>query len=267
MAARVVLQSESATVGTTPTAERRYFIDGVADESDARAALTLVAPSTYTLAAGVTLSIDSLSVSENKGSTFDGVVHYAKVPPEEGTTWSFDTGGATEHITYARYGLTAATAPGGWTPFSFGGAISGIEGVDVVVPILNWQETHILPIETVTDAFVGVLFNLTGCVNLAAFRAFAAGEALFMGASGNSRGDGKVEVTYKFACQANATDLVIGDNEIVVPSKQGWQYLWVSYIDKEVPGGPGDAKKIVKIAQLASVETVYPSGNFNLLGI
>jgi len=63
------------------------------------------------------------------------------------------------------------------------------------------------------------LFILTGRVNQAAFKGFAAGEVLFLGASGSKRGDGDWEITFNYAASPNVTNLPVGS--ITVASKKG----------------------------------------------
>jgi len=62
---------------------------------------------------------------------------------------------------------------------------TGVEGVEIVVPVYNFSETHYLPDGQVTQGYKLTLFGLTGKVNNGSFRGFAAGEVLFLGASGS----------------------------------------------------------------------------------
>jgi len=71
----------------------------------------------------------------------------------------------------------------------------------------------------VTPAYKTTLFALTGTVNSGAFEGFAAGEVLFLGASGSKRGEEDWEITYRFAASPNATDIQVG--HIVVAAKKG----------------------------------------------
>jgi len=98
-------------------------------------------------------------------------------------------------------------------------------------------------------------------VNNAPFKGCAAGECLFLGASGSKRGDGDWEIGFKFAASPNKTNLTVGD--ITVPAKKGWEYLWVRYEDKE----DANAKILVKRPLSAHVEKVYHDGDLSQLGI
>ncbi|MBN4052529.1 hypothetical protein JYT82_00275 [bacterium AH-315-K20] len=106
-----------------------------------------------------------------------------------------------------------------------------------------------------------MLFALTGKVNNGVFRGFAAGECLFLGASGSKRSDSDWEISFRFAASPNATNLTVGD--ITGIAKKGWEYLWVRYADAV----DDTAKALVKKPSAAHVEQVYDSGNFAALGI
>jgi hypothetical protein len=134
-----------------------------------------------------------------------------------------------------------------------------VEGTDVTVPVYNFTETHYLPDSAVTGAYKAALFQLTGRVNNASFKGFAAGEVLFLGASGAKRGTDDWEITYRFAASPNVTGLAVGP--ITGITKLGWDYLWVRYADAE------DENVLVKQPIAAYVERVYELGNFGALGI
>lgn len=89
----------------------------------------------------------------------------------------------------------------------------------------------------------------------------AAGECLFLGASGSKRGAEDWEITYRFAGSPNRTGLVVGP--ITGISKKGWEYMWVRYADSE----DAAARTIVKKPVAVYIERVYEEGNFAALGI
>ena len=126
----------------------------------------------------------------------------------------------------------------------------------------NRIETHYLSLAAVTDAYKQALFNLTGKVNSGPFRGLAAGECLFLGASGSQRGESDWEITFKFAGSPNKTNIQIGDLQ-PVPAKKGWEYLWVKYREEEDTA----ASSLVQRPVAAYVEKVYPEGDFSGLGI
>jgi hypothetical protein len=133
-----------------------------------------------------------------------------------------------------------------------------VEGVDIVVPVYAFSETHTFTDAQVTDAYKGTLFRLTGKTNNAAFRGCAAGECLFLGAAGSKRGTGDWEITFKFAASPNLTNIVIG--AITVVSKKGWEYLWVRSIPKVI--GSGETAVLTMMPRHAYVERVYDEGDF-----
>jgi hypothetical protein len=113
----------------------------------------------------------------------------------------------------------------------------------------------------VTSFYKAALFALTGSVNNAAFRGFAAGEVLFLGASGSQRGQDDWEITFRFAASPNVTGLTVGS--ITNIDKRGWDYLWVRYADME----DTTAKALVKRPVAVYVEQVYPFADLSGLGI
>ena len=136
---------------------------------------------------------------------------------------------------------------------------TAVEGVDITVPVYHFAETHYLAADVVTETYRGVLFSLTGRINNSAFKGFAAGECLFLGATGSMRDLGDWEINFRFAASPNATGLTIGN--ITGISKKGWEYLWVRYADVE----DGAAHTLVKRPVAVYVEQVYEYGNLSLL--
>ncbi len=186
-------------------------------------------------------------------------------PETNDSTFSFDTSGGNQHITQSLL-TVGAYAPPGKLAANYQGAIgvsdNGVEGVDVTVPVYNFEETHYLPVAFVDATYKLLVFALTGKVNSAAFKGFAAGECLFLGASGSLRKHDQWEVTYKFSAAPNVTGLTIGGG-ITGISKDGWDYLWVRYNNQEDTA----AKKLVRRPESVYVERVYERADLNLLGI
>jgi hypothetical protein len=136
-----------------------------------------------------------------------------------------------------------------------------VEGCDITVPVYNFSETHYFAAGYVTGSYKATLFALTGRTNNAAFKGFAEGEVLFLGASGSQRGDDSWEITFRFAASPNVTGLTIGS--ITGIAKKGWEYLWVQYEDAEDSG----SKSVVKRPASVHVERVYDSGSLAGLSI
>jgi len=275
------------TTGRNQTYERTYVILGApqagdnALDLDAKAleALAAIVDATVTIA-GIPFVLAShhvepvnvwnVDASGLPAGTmiWDGSALYQRFdwqPKETGeSTFSFDTSGGTQHITQSL--STVAKYPAGTAPdckgaigVSQSGDSQMVEGVDIVVPVYNWSETHYLSNATVTAAYKQTLFGLTGKVNTAAFKGFAIGEVLFLGASGSQRGTEDWEITFRFAASKNKVGLTIGT--ITGIDKKGWEYLWVRYKDSI------DANVKVKVPAAVYTEQVYENGDFSGLGI
>jgi hypothetical protein len=181
------------------------------------------------------------------------------------SSFQFDTGGGSTHITHSKQTLntySAGTAP------DFEGAINvsenAVEGTEITVPVYQFSETHWLDDAVVDGAYKAALFHATGKVNNAAFRGFEAGEVLFLGASGSKRGRGDWEITFRFAASPN---VVTADNLMIGPlgpvEKKGWDYLWVRYQETE----DATAEMVVRTPIAVYIEQVYDEVDFETIGI
>lgn len=178
--------------------------------------------------------------------------------------FSLDISSGSKHITHAKVHI-GSYAPSGKTAPDYGGAINvdaenKVNGVDIVSCNLSFSEKHFFTDSQMSTSFKLTLSDLAGCVNSGAFRGWSAGEVLFVGASGSRRGKtskDKWEITFRFAVSKNATSIHIDD--ITIPSKRGWDYLWVKYADDV------DGNKLTKKVVAAYVEQVYDYASFNAL--
>jgi hypothetical protein len=254
-------ESRESTGGENPSVDLIYIVRGTDDDLVAKAALVTASPVLY---AG--LVRQSLHIERVAEDVWEGSVRYGQREPPEtgGSSYQFDTGGGTQHITQSletvgRYAPPSRAAP------DFQGAVGvthdNVEGVDITVPVYNFSETHYVAAEQVTGPYKAALFFLTGKVNGAEFRGFAPGEVLFLGASGSKRSEEDWEITFRFAASPNVEDLTIGGIEGI--AKKGWEYLWVRYADDE----DVVAKVLVKRPIGVYVERVYQTGDFVGLGI
>ena len=256
-------ESRQSTTGENASVELVYAIRGTDDDLVAKAELAGAAPSTYDGLIRLSRHIEPEGPQLWRGTVRYG--KFRKEPPAVGeSAFSFDTGGGSQHVTQSIQ-TVGSYAPAGKTAPDFQGAIgvteSEVEGVDITVPVYSFSETHYLGEATVTQAYKLTLFSLTGRTNDAAFKGFAAGEVLFLGASGSKRGDGAWEIAFRFAASPNRTGITVGP--ITGIAKKGWEYLWVRYADAE----DATAKALVKQPVAAYVERVYEEGDFSLLGI
>lgn len=263
---------DSRTTTDGQSLELVYNVTGTADQDAAIFTLKGVAPATVGSLVRQPVTVEPVCVDllNPDKSLWTGTVRYAPYekpqPPQTGeSSYSFDTGGGTQHITQSLQTIGRYAPPGKTAP-DFKGAIGvthdSVEGVDITVPVFNFSEMHYIANGYVDNAYKYTLFLLTGTTNNAAFRGFAAGECLFLGASGSKRGAwGDWEITFRFAASPNQTNFYVGD--ILVPAKKGWEYMWVRYADEE----DETAKAIVKRPVAVYIEKVYESGNYANLGI
>lgn len=258
-----------SVTGSNSSAELAYIVLGTDNDIAARDALEAEAPNTY-----ATLPRQSVQIEPLGPGLWDGLARYALVGgggggglPTGESTFQFDTGGGTQHITQSLATVQRVPAPGMVAPdfqSAIGVSADGVEGIDITVPVYHFAETHYKPDAQITGAYKGVLFNLTGKVNADGFRGFAPGEVLSLGASGAKRGsstEADWEITYRFAASPNVSGLSVGP--IGGITKKGWEYLWVRYSDQEDTA----AKALVKRPVAAYVERVYESGSFAALGL
>jgi len=247
--------SREATEGAeSPAATLLYIVQGTEDDDLVRAAVEGEVPALYQ-----GLVFEDYHIAHLGGGVWDVAARYGKRKQPGESSFSFDTGGGTQHITQsvltvARY---PAAAPNLQGAIGFSG--ESVQGTDITVPVYNFTETHYLPVASVTAGYKATLFSLTGRVNNGAFKGFSPGEVLFLGASGSQRGDDDWEITFRFAASPNVTGLAVGS--ITGITKRGWDYLWVLYADAE------DQNVLVKRPAAVYVEQVYEFGNLGLLGI
>ncbi len=262
MSVTVVEKLESLETTDGKAITRVYFIEGTQSDTEAMTALKAEAPVVYNGLVRKPCRIEPLGLDSWLGEApYAPSENTQQEPLEVGeSSYNFETGGETQHITQSLQTIQKY-APAGKTAPDFKGAIgvteSGVEGVDIPVKAFNWSETHCKSNSDVDTAYKAALYNLTYTVNNAPFKNFAAGEVLFLGASGSRRGDGDWEITYRFASSPNKTGLTVG--EITGIAKKGWEYMWVRYEDAE----DDTAKALVKKPIAVYIEKVYESGNFS----
>lgn len=264
------------------TYKKSWKIFGTTDDTELHADINtqLTASYAYWQYPGVTgmqLRAESYSVSYLGDDAWQLTVDYVKDGVEDGTdplkrSRSFDTTGGTQHITQAypvgsgntldferRFPSTATNMSG-----AIGVDDNGVNGVDIVVPQLQWQESYDVPNAYVTAAYIRSVASITGTVNAAAFRGFQAGEVLFVGCTGSQewdtqKGDGPWSLSYRFVASPNVTGQTIGS--ITGVAKGGHDYLWVRY-ESAVSGSD-----LMKRPKAVYVSKVYKDGDFSLLGI
>lgn len=259
------IDSRESTTGDNGTVELKYIVSGTADDLAAKAALAANTGVTYDGYTRQSVHVEAVG-DPTISLTWEGSVQYAvkQKEPETGeSSFSFDTGGGTQHITQSIETVQKYAASG--TAPDFHGAIGAtkdsVEGVDITMPVYNFSETHYFDPSVVTSAYKGLLFHKTGMYNNDSFKGFEPGEVLFLGASGSKRGKGDWEISFRFAASQNRSSIMVGS--IGPISKKGWEYLWVRYEDAEDTA----AKALIKKPVAAYVEKVYYGTDFTSLGI
>jgi hypothetical protein len=257
----------------TSSYQKSYKIFGTADDVELHAAINaeISAYGQYWQYPGLPnmkLYAESYSVSFLGDNAWQVQISYSKDGAEEGTeplkrARSFDTTGGTQHMTQAfgetRFGQFANDQKNAIAVDS-----NGVNGVDVVTPQLQWQESYDVPNAYVTSAWIRGVAGVTGTTNVAAFRGFEAGEVLFVGCSGSQewddqKGRGPWSLSFRFVASKNVTGQTIGD--ITGVSKKGHEYLWVKYYEVE----SGNA--LTKVPLSVYVNKVYRESDFSALGI
>ena len=242
----------------------------------------------------VKLRAESYAVEHQGDDAWKVTINYEKIGADDATQTaplkrarSFDTSGGTQHITNALQvkNSTGTVTDSGERVYgpsglddgaTMKGAINvddnGVNGVDIVVPSFQFQESYDVPLSVLTDAYIRKLGELTGTVNDASFRGFKAGEVLFIGASGShewddQRGNGPGTITFKFVASPSAGDgktllpLKVGDINNI--AKGGHEYLWVRYATV----ADTSKNQITRQPIAVYVNRVYKDGDFSQLKI
>jgi len=260
--------SRASMDGKDPWANLNYWVMGTTNEEVAKSSVRGVAPSYYTAADqdgnAKTLVQQTFAVTRQGPAFFYVDVRYGPQDPDE-SSWQFDTSGGTHHITQSL--ATVGAYGNGAAVTDYKGAINvtgagkNVEGVEIIIPRFEWSERHVVAASIVTQAYAITLADLTGCVNNAAFRGFAAGEVLFRGAQGSKTGQDDWDITYNFSRSPNVSSLDVGG--ITVSSKKGHEYLWVLYKGDDNQ----NINELARVPKAVYVERVYEEANLDNLGI
>lgn len=263
-----------------PEVSVRHYIFEAETLAEAMLALRLQTAAVFDLYANgaVLLPRQSISASRLNDDTFEGSVVYGVTPaqpvappgapPEVAVT----VGGGTTKLLSSLRTVNVFAAPGETVP-DYGGLINvtrdSVDGVDVPGGGFNFVETHYLPADDVTTAYLRQVDSLRGCVNDNWFRGWEAGEILFVSATFNFRGSGDVQATFSFNREANLhvsdDPVVVGDIEIT--EKEGQDYLWFPV--REDVAVDGDDNPIAAAPKRigAIVSQVFKRADFSLLNI
>ena len=136
------------------------------------------------------------------------------------------------------------------------------EGVDRIIPALKLNIRARIPSASMGAPieYAKLVASVTGTVNRSPFLTFAAGELLFLGASGQIIGENLV-LDYGFAASPNISNVTIGGVPNI--SKRGHDFLWFDYkVLKDEESGLQISK-----ARAAYVAEVYTMSDFTVLQI
>lgn len=229
--------------GNPPTVTLRYKVTGEIDEAVVFVGMMSVVPETWRHGKQ-TLYRQDIRVRPRGGG-----VHAVEVP--YGTRdqrirqyrFSFDTTGERQRIYVGRETrrYSAAGENNADTP-DFKNAINvddddRVQGADVPVPGLKltyrirWEHGY------VDEILAQFLARMTGRTNSKKWHGLDPGEALFLGATGDSGTEAETELAYHVLASENA---VLDFGDIPLVTKKGHEIVWFKY------GNDADAKAVVR---------------------
>lgn len=260
-----------------------YIIKGSTDDAIARATMLAESPAVFPGVPGLVRG--DARVRPIGGPLFYGTVKYlpdyaplypavnetgpVAIPPAApglntplGADFAFDISHQTEHITQSKRTMQKVKRGGGVPPDTkraIGVSADGtVNGCDRIKGMMEWSTTKTL--NSITLGYIYKLQDMVGTTNNAPFYGGETGTQMFLGASGNTKDVSKCVVTFKFSHQKHLANVVITE-DLIVPFKRGWDYLWVAY--KNV----ADANKLTQQPDAAYVEQIYDEENFQFFGI
>jgi hypothetical protein len=238
-----------STTSNPPTYTSRWGAYGTQDAAFVKAYAIGATPAMVSTIQG-TLYRQDIIVDPGGFEIFYVQVAYGVEKRELGSwRFNFDTTGGTLHIKSSKSTVNSygTSPPDHKQLIGYNG--DEVEGCEIVIPALKINVFYSHPLGIVTISKAKQLAQYTGTVNSASFLGFAAGEVLFLGATGSDGTDVEAEVQYQFACSQNATGLTIGDISGI--AKQGHDYLWIRF--KDAVSG----LYAVKQPQFVYIERVY----------
>lgn len=268
---REIASREGSDSSGGSTASITWQVAGATDFQTGRTALLNLGLDDAVTGGPIDNTFDGLGlVSLSRERVADKVWHftaeYKEREPEPGEyTVSIDTSGGTVMQTYgyseSAYAATGLTAP------AMNNAIDvqdgKPQGVQRVIPALKITIRAKIKTSYISSviAYSKTIADLTGTVNNATmFGSFAAGELLFMGASGDVIAENP-SLQFVFAASKNVSGLTIGS--ITGIAKNGHDYIWFSFKkDKD-----GTTNLPTTAPRAAYVNRVYESADHTLLKI
>lgn len=257
---------------TPKTRERAYEVRGTDDDDAALAAMIAYAPATLN---GYPLLEDQCEVEESEGVVGGLFIGWARYGQEEGGSgtpaigddeYGFEIGAGSYTIYESKATVLGYTASGeasaqpnlnGLINVDADGTVNGVQVPPGTPQILT--RSYGLNASLFTESYYRTLCGLVYHKNAGSFLGFDAGEVLFLGASGTKRGD-VVSMQYRFGVELNWSGYSV--HPLFSPvTKQGWDYWWVYYEDRE----DTTAKRLLPKPIAGFVERIFDAGNFGLL--
>lgn len=180
---------------------------------------------------------------------------YRIINVSSGVSWTLDR---TPGTIGATGGIWMVAASGPTYEGLIGVEDGEIRGTDIIGPKMEWGRT--VSLASVSVNTLKAWYGLIGKVNAKPFYHFAAGEVLYLGASGRYSNQERWSITHRFATALNRINLQVG-LDLVVPVKRGWEYVWVQY-KPVVENGLA-----IRRASAAHIEELYGVEDFVALGI
>ena len=135
--------SREATEGVeSPSVDVIYMVTGTEDDLVVRGLVETTIPAIY-----LGPVCQTYHIAHQGGGVWEVSVRYGRQEPQDtgDSSFSFDTGGGTTHITQSLATIGSYAPPGKTAP-NFQGAIGvttdSVEGTDITVPIYHFTETH-----------------------------------------------------------------------------------------------------------------------------
>ncbi len=249
------------------TGMRRWLVRGNSDPIVCRATLIAYAANIglYSYDGLGLKNMDWALYSEGGPDAWEFVANYDYTPEVGGCTISIDTTGATVNTQSAfsqtRFAASGETAPDFKESINVD-ADGNPQGVSKIIPSLKITVKAKIAGEYITSpcAYAQVLYECTGKVNDAEFLCFAAGEVLFLGATGDLVSEDPV-LSFAFEISPNVTGYSIGG--ITGINKDGHDYIWFNFKQEQ------DTATGLKVAtpRAAYVAKVYEEADFSTMKI
>ena len=246
---------------------RRFLVRGSADPTACRTVLLAYA-ATINLFNYDGLGMKSLEwdlYPEGGPKAWEFTANYDFTPEVGECTISIDTSGGTVN-TQSAFSQTKFAASGEVAP-DYGESINvdadgNPAGVAKVIPAMKIQVKARIAEEYIESPclYAKILYECTGKVNDAEFLCFAAGEVLFLGATGELISENPV-LTFSFEISPNVTNMTIGG--ITGITKGGHEYIWFNFKQEQ------DSASTLKVSKprAAYVAEVYEEADFSTMKI